>query len=66
MQNKLHAEQNIRAPVETAADNSDNHVNASSGIQQEEMIIAASTTEQLSLDEDMSQVKPQATIPHQC
>jgi hypothetical protein len=41
------------ARVETAADNNDNHFNASSGIQQEERIIAASTKEQLFPDEDM-------------
>jgi hypothetical protein len=39
--------------VETEADNNDNHVNASSGIQEEERVIAASTKEQLSPDEDM-------------
>jgi hypothetical protein len=43
--------------VETTADNNDNHVDAyvdaSSGIQQEERVIAASTKEQLSLDEDV-------------
>jgi hypothetical protein len=39
--------------VETAADNNDNHINAPSGIQQEERFIAASTKEQLFPDEDM-------------
>ncbi len=41
------------ARVETAADNNDNNVNASSGIQKEERVITASTKEQLSPDEDM-------------
>jgi hypothetical protein len=41
------------ARAETAADNNNNHINASSGIQQEERVIAAETEEQLSLDEDM-------------
>jgi hypothetical protein len=39
--------------VKTAADNNDNHLDASSGIQQEERVIAVSTKEQLSPDEDM-------------
>ena len=38
--------------MERAADNNDIHVDASSGIQQEERVIAASTKEQLSLDDD--------------
>jgi hypothetical protein len=33
------------ARVKTAADNNDNHIDASSGIQQEERVIAASTKE---------------------
>jgi hypothetical protein len=41
------------ARVETAADSNDNHVGASSGIQQEKRVIVASTEEQLSSDEDM-------------
>jgi hypothetical protein len=40
------------ARVEREADNNDTHVNASSGIQQEERVIAASTKEQLFLDDD--------------
>ena len=39
--------------MEAAADNTDNDVNASSGIQQEERVISASTKEQLSPDDDM-------------
>ncbi len=39
--------------MKTAADNNDKHIGASSGIQQEERVIAASTKEQLSLDENM-------------
>jgi hypothetical protein len=38
--------------MERAADNNDIHVDASSGIQQEERVIAASTKEQLSPDDD--------------
>ncbi len=38
--------------VEVAADNNDIHVDTSSGIQQEERVIAESTKEQLSPDED--------------
>jgi hypothetical protein len=54
IQHSQHELPNIdSARVETAADNNDNHVNASSGIQQEERVIAASTKEQLSPDEDM-------------
>ncbi len=54
IQHSQHEPPNINsARVETAADNNDNHVDASSGIQQEERVIAASTKEQLSLDEDM-------------
>ena len=54
IQHSQHEPPNIYSPrVETAADNNDNHVDASSGIQQEERVIAASTKEQLSLDEDM-------------
>jgi hypothetical protein len=41
------------ARVKTAADNNDYHVNASSGIQQEERVVTASTKEQLSPDDDM-------------
>jgi hypothetical protein len=53
-QHSQHEPPNIdSARVETAADNNDNHVNASSGIQQEERVNAASTKEQLSPDEDM-------------
>ena len=39
--------------METAVDNNDNHIDASFGIQHEERVIAASTEEQLSPDEDM-------------
>ncbi len=54
IQHSQHEPPNINsARVETAADNKDNHVDASSGIQQEETVIAASTDEQLSPDEDM-------------
>jgi hypothetical protein len=54
IQHSQHEPPNIdSARAETAADNNDNHVDASSGIQQEERVIAASTKEQLSLDEDM-------------
>jgi hypothetical protein len=54
IQHSQHEWQNIdSARVETAADNNDNHVDASSGIQQEERVIATSTEEQLSPDEDM-------------
>jgi hypothetical protein len=54
-QHSQHEPPNIdSARVETAADNNDNHVDASSIIQQEEMVIAASINEQLSPDkEDM-------------
>jgi hypothetical protein len=46
IQHSCHESPNIdSARVETAADNNDNHVNASSGIQQEEKVIAASTKE---------------------
>ncbi len=41
------------ARVETAADNNGNHINASSGIQQEGKVITASTKEKISPDEDM-------------
>jgi hypothetical protein len=40
------------ARVKRAADNNDIHVDTSSCIQQEERVIAASTKEQLSLDDD--------------
>jgi hypothetical protein len=54
IQHSQHEPPNVNsARVETAADNNDNHVDASSGIQQEERVIAASTKEQLSPDEDM-------------
>jgi hypothetical protein len=54
IQRSQHEPPNINsARVETAADSNDNHVDTSSGIQQEERVIAASTDEQLSLDEDM-------------
>jgi hypothetical protein len=54
IQHSQHEPPNIdSARVETAADNNDNHVDASSGIQQEERVIAASTKEQLSPDEGM-------------
>ncbi len=54
IQHSQHEPPNINsARVETAADNNDNHVNASSGIQQEKRVITASTKEQLSPDEDM-------------
>jgi hypothetical protein len=54
IQHSQHEPPNINtARVKTAADNNDNCVNASSGIQQEERVIAASTEEQLSPDEDM-------------
>jgi hypothetical protein len=54
IQHSQHEPPNIdSARVETAADNNDNHVDASSGIQQEERVITASTKEQLSPDEDM-------------
>jgi hypothetical protein len=54
IQHSQHEPPNIHsARVETAADNNDNHIDASSGIKQEERVIAASTEEQLSLDEDM-------------
>jgi hypothetical protein len=54
IQHSQHEPPNIvSARVETAADNNDNHVDASSGIQQEERVIAASTKENLSPDEDM-------------
>jgi hypothetical protein len=44
IQHSQHEPPNINSPrVETAADNNDNHVNASSGIQQEERVIPAST-----------------------
>jgi hypothetical protein len=43
----------LEPPKETTADNNDNYVDASSGIQQEERVITASTKEQLSPDEDM-------------
>ncbi len=54
IQHSQHEPPNIYSPrVETAADNNDNHVNASSGIQQEERVITASTKENLSPDDDM-------------
>jgi hypothetical protein len=54
IQHSQHEPPNIdSARVETAADNNGNHIDASSGIQQEERVIAASTKEQLSLDEDV-------------
>jgi hypothetical protein len=54
IQHSQHELPNINsARVETAADNNDNHVDASSGIQQEGRVIAASTEVQLSPDEDM-------------
>jgi hypothetical protein len=54
IQHSQHELPNINsARVETAADNNDNHVNASSGIQQEERVIAASTKELIFPDEDM-------------
>ncbi len=54
IQHSQHEPPNIdSARVETAAENNDNHVDASSGIQQEERVTAASTKEQLSPDEDM-------------
>ncbi len=54
IQHSQHEPPNINSTrVETAADNNDNHVDASSSIQQEERVIAASTKEQLSPDEDM-------------
>jgi hypothetical protein len=54
IQHSQHEPPNIKsARVETAADNNDSHVDASSGIQQEERVIAASTEEQLFPDEDM-------------
>jgi hypothetical protein len=54
IQHSQHEPPNVNsARVETAADKNDNHVDASSGIQQEERVIAASTKEQLSPDEDM-------------
>ncbi len=54
IQHSQHELPNINSTrVETAADNNDNQVNASSGIQQEERVIAAPTEEQLSPDEDM-------------
>jgi hypothetical protein len=54
IQHSQHEPPNIdSARVEKAADNNDNHVDASSGIQQEERVIPASTEEQLSPDEDM-------------
>ncbi len=54
IQHRQHEPPNIDSPrVETEADNNNNHVDASSGIQQEERVIAASTNEQLSPDENM-------------
>ncbi len=54
IQHSQHEPPNIdSARVETATDNNDNHVDASSGIQQEERVITASMEEQLSPDEDM-------------
>jgi hypothetical protein len=54
IQHSRHEPPNIdSARVETAADNNDNHVDASSGIQQEERVIPASTKEQLFPDENM-------------
>jgi hypothetical protein len=54
IQHSQHEPPNIdSARVETAADNNDNHVDASSGIQQEERVVAASTKEQLFPNEDM-------------
>jgi hypothetical protein len=54
IQHSQHKPPNINsARVETAADNNDNHVDAYSGIQQEERVIAASTKDKLSPDEDM-------------
>jgi hypothetical protein len=54
IQHSQHEPPNIDpARVETAANNNDNHVDASSSIQNEERVIAASTEEQLSPDEDM-------------
>jgi hypothetical protein len=54
IQHSQHEPPNISsARVKTAADNNDNHIDASSGIQQEERVITASTEEQLSPDEDM-------------
>jgi hypothetical protein len=47
IQHSQHEPPNINsARVETAADNNDNHINASSGIQQEERVITASTKKQ--------------------
>ncbi len=54
IQHSQHEQSNINSTrVKTAADNNDNHVDASSGIHQEEMVIAASTNEHISPDEDM-------------
>jgi hypothetical protein len=49
--------------VERAADNNDIHVDASSGIQQEERVIAASTKEQLSPDNDTCLYEALTALP---
>jgi hypothetical protein len=54
------------ARVKRAADNDDIHANASSGIQQEERVIAASTKKQLCPDDDMSHHDTLTIIPHYC
>ncbi len=67
IQHSQHEPPNINsARAETAADNNDNHVDASSGIKQEERVLLQQPRNDFPQMRICISVKPQATISHQC